>query len=42
MPSFSRLINDLMEQRKQFINIIVKQKEYIKYLENELKKFKEN
>ena len=40
MPYFYRLINDLMEQRKHFIHIIVKQKEYIKYLEEELKQLK--
>jgi hypothetical protein len=41
MPALSKIIQALFAQRKEFINVISKQKQYIQQLEKELKELKE-
>jgi hypothetical protein len=41
MPALSLIINELMKQRKDFLELIIKQRKYILYLEKELKEIKE-
>ena len=41
MPALSLIINELMKQRKDFLELIIKQRNYILYLEKELKEIKE-
>ena len=40
MPALSKIIQALFAQRKEFINVISKQKQYIQQLEKELKELK--
>lgn len=40
MPALSKIIKELFLQRREFINIILKQQKYIQQLEKELKEFK--
>jgi hypothetical protein len=42
MPVLSKIIKDLFLQRKEFINVILKQKQYIQQLEDEIIRLKES
>jgi hypothetical protein len=40
MPALSKIIKELFLQRREFINVILKQQKYIQQLEKELKELK--
>ena len=40
MPALSKIIKELFVQRREFIEVIIKQQKYIQQLEKELKELK--